>query len=550
MCSALTLVFLLGSASAGTGYDRNGTKLATPKSVGGVDPRIVGGGPVTPFEHNWVLKLEGINTIGGSWCGASLIDEQWAMTAAHCTKGHDASVMQVRVHRHDISGGAGEHDCAETLKIAEKFEHPDYTNVASGNDIALLRLSQPVRCADSITMPSLDNGSYSDADTTATVAGWGDTSEDGSASDVLRSVDLKLLTNTQCETYGHNDGYGIIADSTICAIGDLEGGEDACQGDSGGPLFVQKGGVDIIVGVVSWGYGCARKRVAGVYTRVSSYQVWIEETSGVYPVGKSSPPALPPPPLSPPLPPSPPSPPPSPPSPPMMPINCECSDTSTECLSGGLDVSERCGCSTHGIAGKAPFCYVVEPTRCPSAEESAWITGVAWINCVAPPSPPSPPPAPPTPPMTPPSPPPPPPPSPSPPPSSPPCSNRHDSCEYWASTGECEVNPSYMLNNCMVSCNTCLPPSPPPTPSAPPCADKGKKCKKKKCKKYSDKKKKQCKKTCDLCACIEGTLEQCNSECMKTFKSCKKKCTKKKKCKKECKTQKNECKNECKNNCN
>ena len=45
MCSALTLVFLLGSASAETGYDRNGTKLATPKSVGGVDPRIVGGAP-------------------------------------------------------------------------------------------------------------------------------------------------------------------------------------------------------------------------------------------------------------------------------------------------------------------------------------------------------------------------------------------------------------------------------------------------------------------------------------------------------------------------
>eukprot|EP00964_Phaeocystis_antarctica_P016287 scaffold9005_cov74-Phaeocystis_antarctica.AAC.1 len=77
-----------------------------------------------------------------------------------------------------------------------------------------------------------------------------------------------------------------------------------------------------------------------------------------------------------------------------MPINCECSDTSTECLSGGLDVSERCGCSTHGIAGQAPFCYVVEPTRCPSAEESAWITGVAWIKCVAPPLPPTPPPPP------------------------------------------------------------------------------------------------------------------------------------------------------------
>ena len=96
--------------------------------------------------------------------------------------------------------------------------------------ISLARLLlQPVRCADSITMPSLDDGSYSDADTTATVAGWGRTSEGGSSSGVLRSVDLKL---TRCPGY--------IAGSDICAIGDLEGGEDSCQGDSGGPLFVQK----------------------------------------------------------------------------------------------------------------------------------------------------------------------------------------------------------------------------------------------------------------------------------------------------------------------
>ena len=100
-------------------------------------PRCSAGGPVTPFEHNWVLFFE----TGGYTCGASLIDEQWAMTAAHCTENIDASRMQVRVHRHN-KRGAGDHECAETLKIVEKFEHPDYSDTKSGNDIALLRLSQ------------------------------------------------------------------------------------------------------------------------------------------------------------------------------------------------------------------------------------------------------------------------------------------------------------------------------------------------------------------------------------------------------------------------
>ena len=86
-------------------------------------------------------------------------------------------------------------------------------------------------------MPSLDDGSYSGANTTVTVAGWGLTTDGGSSPDVLHSVDLMLLTNAQCETYGYS---GALVDSMICAIGDLEGGEDSCQGDSGGPLFVQQ----------------------------------------------------------------------------------------------------------------------------------------------------------------------------------------------------------------------------------------------------------------------------------------------------------------------
>ena len=76
-------------------------------------------------------------------CGASLIDEQWAMTAAHCTKGVAASSMQVGVHRHAYGwADNGEHDCAETVAIAEKHEHPEYNSGTLENDITLLRLSQ------------------------------------------------------------------------------------------------------------------------------------------------------------------------------------------------------------------------------------------------------------------------------------------------------------------------------------------------------------------------------------------------------------------------
>lgn len=53
-----------------------------------------------------------------------------------------------------------------------------------------------------------------------------------------------------------------------------EGGKDACQGDSGGPFAV--GGE--LVGITSWGFGCALKGYPGVYSRVPALRSWVDET--------------------------------------------------------------------------------------------------------------------------------------------------------------------------------------------------------------------------------------------------------------------------------
>tara|TARA_B100000795_G_scaffold29213_1_gene19300 strand:- start:606 stop:932 length:327 start_codon:yes stop_codon:yes gene_type:complete len=102
--------------------------------------RIVGGAPVTPFEHNWVSLLYS----NGARCGASLLEGGWALTAAHCTEGADASTIFIGVHRHARSFSVtDEHECAETIAISEKFEHEAYDSRSITNDIALLRLKRP-----------------------------------------------------------------------------------------------------------------------------------------------------------------------------------------------------------------------------------------------------------------------------------------------------------------------------------------------------------------------------------------------------------------------
>ncbi|CAG7731808.1 unnamed protein product, partial [Allacma fusca] len=65
----------------------------------------------------------------------------------------------------------------------------------------------------------------------------------------------------------------LIYDSMICA-GHPEGGKDACQGDSGGPLNHE----GKMVGITSWGYGCAQAAYPGVYTEVSYFTEWVQST--------------------------------------------------------------------------------------------------------------------------------------------------------------------------------------------------------------------------------------------------------------------------------
>ena len=69
---------------------------------------------------------------------------------------------------------------------------------------------------------------------------------------------------------------GMIHESQICA-GFAQGGVDSCSGDSGGPLFVEQDGQRTLVGVVSFGDGCARPDAYGIYTNVSFFRSWIEQ---------------------------------------------------------------------------------------------------------------------------------------------------------------------------------------------------------------------------------------------------------------------------------
>ncbi|XP_021931893.1 uncharacterized protein LOC110835704 [Zootermopsis nevadensis] len=96
--------------------------------------------------------------------------------------------------------------------------------------------------------------------------------EGGATSRILQKLQLPIVSASRCRCL-----YGDLPDHQICAGYPETGGKDSCQGDSGGPLVVS----GLQIGVVSWGYGCAKPRYPGVYTEVAAYRSWINRKTGI-----------------------------------------------------------------------------------------------------------------------------------------------------------------------------------------------------------------------------------------------------------------------------
>jgi trypsin len=180
--------------------------------------------------------------------------------------------LAVVVGEHDITSSEDGTEHA----VCRAVTHPNY-NVPSqlNNDFAILHLSTPVQIGTRAAPACLATPSMAGdflVEKPLTVSGWGALQEGGGGPTVLHSVDVPGVTNTVC-----NGAYnGAITDQMLCA-GEPTGGIDSCQGDSGGPLTYTMEGRTYLVGVVSWGIGCAREDRYGVYARVTEEMDWINQ---------------------------------------------------------------------------------------------------------------------------------------------------------------------------------------------------------------------------------------------------------------------------------
>lgn len=234
-------------------------------------PSIVGGQDAAPGEFPWIGSLQ------GPWdCGATLIGSQWVLTAAHCVTDDAGRLIPAEDFKLSI-GGLYLSDITEYHAIEQIIVHPGFQASTMVNDIALLRLAQPLD-AEAPTLSWNSDPEFPLPGTDAVVAGWGTLSADGSTPDRLQKVVVPVVSTAKAN---ETKAYAGSVQPSMLAAGYVDGGKDSCQGDSGGPLVIEVHGHWLQVGIVSWGKGCAEPYAYGIYTRLSSFADWIEGITGL-----------------------------------------------------------------------------------------------------------------------------------------------------------------------------------------------------------------------------------------------------------------------------
>lgn len=252
--------------------------------------QIVGGKAIKIEQAPWQVALFRYNEqeqrISTQFCGGTIIDEYWIISAAHCLKGVEAEQIRVVASTSTLTGAANE---GQIMEVAEIIVHEKYEEDPINNDIALIRLQNPINLstpkAKSVPMITKndENNGLTNPGISGLISGWGTLTYHGNAPDSLQAVEIPIIHNDTANTwFKETTEPGEIGNwevnETMIAMGLEKGGISGCHGDSGGPFVVKNADNEwALAGITSWGNICGGVKQPSVYTRVAYYEQWITE---------------------------------------------------------------------------------------------------------------------------------------------------------------------------------------------------------------------------------------------------------------------------------
>jgi secreted trypsin-like serine protease len=229
--------------------------------------RIVGGTVAAPasnkFQVGLLFKSQPDN-FQAQYCGGTLIKPNVVVTAAHCSDFVTAAQVQVLTGARRLANSGANIGVRRNVRSIKV--HPGWNPSTNNNDVAVWKLTTSAPGPFATLAPA-----DPPVNTLLLATGWGALTEGGAFPINLMQVKLPHASRVNCNDA--NSYNGDITPQMICA-GFNSGGKDTCQGDSGGPLTRDPPGAPVnysqLVGVTSFGIGCARPNFFGVYARVSN----------------------------------------------------------------------------------------------------------------------------------------------------------------------------------------------------------------------------------------------------------------------------------------
>ncbi|XP_037939618.1 serine protease 1-like [Teleopsis dalmanni] len=235
-----------------------------------IDGRITNGKDAVEGQFPYQVGASFSSSKGSWWCGGSIIDNEWVVTAAHCTSGATSVTLYF--------GGVvrTSPELKVTVSSSNFIQHSSYNSITIRNDISLIKIPSLSfnKNINKVNLPKKASSYSTYAGDVAIASGWGLISDSATAvHSKLQYTPLEVITNAECSAVF---GKLLVYSSTICVA--TPAGTSTCQGDSGGPLVY---GNDLI-GITSYGSsaGCESGSPAA-FTRVTSYLDWISANAGI-----------------------------------------------------------------------------------------------------------------------------------------------------------------------------------------------------------------------------------------------------------------------------